>query len=250
MKVSLFITCLTDQYYPRVGIALVKVLEKLGCEIDFPQEQTCCGQPMWNNGFADETRALAKRMIEIFENAEYVVTPSGSCCAMVRDYYEDALKDEPDWLPRAKKLAGKTYEFVEFLTKVLKFDPKEHAVSWNGDVTYHYSCHLRGIGMTDEASNLLQQISGLGYHPLDKKEQCCGFGGTFSMKYPQISGEMARDKTACIDKTGADTVVINDAGCAMNIEGTCRREGVQKQFTSVAEILAEGMGLLEPGGDK
>ena len=161
MKVSLFITCLADTFFPRTGIAAVKVLEHLGCEVDFPDAQTCCGQPMWNTGYRDDTRALAKRMIEVFEASEVVVTPSGSCAAMVRDYYAEMFEHDPAWHGRAKALADKTYEFVEFLDKVLKVDLGKVGVKWDGDVTYHYSCHLRGIGIRDEAVKLMQQIDGL-----------------------------------------------------------------------------------------
>ncbi|MEX2388478.1 MAG: (Fe-S)-binding protein, partial [Phycisphaeraceae bacterium] len=226
MKVALFITCLTDTFYPRTGIAVVKVLEKLGCEVVFPEAQTCCGQPMWNNGHHDApggARDLAKRMTEVFEPYDHVVTPSGSCAAMIRDYYGDMFEDEPAWHGRAKAMADKTYEFIEFLVNVLKVDLREHGVKWEGDVTYHYSCHLRGIGITDEAVRVMKQIDGLNYKPLDKADQCCGFGGTFAMKYPQISGTMVRDKVSCIKATQAPTVVSNDAGCTMNISGSCRR---------------------------
>jgi L-lactate dehydrogenase complex protein LldE len=245
MKVSLFVTCLTDTFYPRTAIAVVKVLEKLGCAVDFPAAQTCCGQPMWNNGFAEETRTLARRMIDVFAASEYVVTPSGSCAAMIRDYYVPMFADEPATAAKAKQLCDKTFEFVEFLVKVLKVDLRDHGVQWRGEVTYHYSCHLRGIDVTDEAVQLMKQIEGLTYLPLEKAEQCCGFGGTFAMKFPQISGSMVRDKVQCIAATHAPVVVSNDAGCTMNISGSCRRENVNVRFKSLAEIIAEGMGLLE-----
>lgn len=245
MKVSLFVTCLTDTFYPRTGIAVVKVLEHLGCEVDFPADQTCCGQPMFNNGFADETRELAKRMIQVFEHSQVVVTPSGSCAAMIRDYYPDLFKGDPAWEQGCTELCAKTYEFVEFLVKVLKVDLRELSAKWDGDVTYHYSCHLRGIGMTDEATQVMKQIDGLSYRPMEKIDQCCGFGGTFAMKYPQISGSMVREKVQCIQATGAPTVVSNDAGCTMNISGACRREGAGVNFISLAEVIAESLGLLE-----
>ena len=245
MHVSLFVTCLTDTFYPRSAIAIVKVLEKLGHAVSFPEAQTCCGQPMWNNGFHDETRKLAKRMIEVFDDAEVVVTPSGSCAAMIRDYYAEAFEHDAEWKPRAEALAGKTYEFIEFLVKVLDVNLSEYGVKWDGSATYHYSCHLRGIGVTDEAVRVIQQVDGLEYVPLDKADQCCGFGGTFAVKYPEMSGAMVRDKVACIDATGCDHVISNDAGCTMNLSGSCRREGSGVKFISLAEVLAEGMGLLE-----
>ena len=245
MKVHLFVTCLTDTFYPRTAIAVVKVLEKFGCEVVFPSAQTCCGQPMWNNGFAGEARALARRMLRVFADADYVVTPSGSCAAMIRDYYPQVFEAESAAHRAAVALTEKTYEFVEFLVKVLQVDLEREKVRWEGKVTYHYSCHLRGIGMTDEAERVMAQIDGLEYQPLTKKEQCCGFGGTFAMKYPQISGTLVRDKVECIRATGAPTVVSNDAGCTMNLSGSCHREGASVRFISLAEIMAEGMGLME-----
>ena len=246
MKVSLFITCLTDTFYPRTGIAVVKVLEHLGCQVEFPQSQTCCGQPLFNNGFEDDARELAKRMASTFEHSECVVTPSGSCAAMIRDYYIDLLGSDPAYRDSVQGLVNKTYEFVEFLVKVLKVDLGQLQVRWPGKVTCHYSCHLRGIGVTDETTLLLQQIEGIEYIPMDNVDQCCGFGGTFAMKYPQISGAMVRDKVECISATGADTVISNDAGCTMNISGACRRQGAAARFKSLAEVIAEGLGLIEP----
>ncbi len=247
MRVALFVTCLADTFYPRNAIAVVKVLEKLGCTVDFPEAQTCCGQPMWNNGFHDETRKLARKMIEVFESADVIVTPSGSCAAMVRENYLEAFENihDHDALAKAKALAAKTYEFVEFLVNVLKVDLASLGVKWDGKATYHYSCHLRGIGMTDEAVRVMKQIDGLEYVPLPKSDQCCGFGGTFAMKYPQISGAMVRDKVECIRGTKADYCVVNDAGCTMNMAGSAQRETCGVQFISLAEILAEGMGLLD-----
>ncbi len=245
MRVSLFITCLGDSYFPRAGIAAVKVLERLGCTVDFPAGQTCCGQPMHNNGFAPEARALAARMIRIFAASEQVVTVSGSCASMVREHYPVILADGPD-AARARALAEKTFEFGEFLVNVLKVDLARHGVRWTGRATYHYSCHLRGIGVTSETPRLLRQIEGLDLAPLENAEQCCGFGGTFSTKYDEISAAMARDKAAAIRASGAGTVVSSEPGCTMNIAGACRRAGHTVDFRSLPEIIAEGMGLLEP----
>ena len=249
MNVGLFITCLTDTFYPRAGIAVVKVLEHLGCRVEFPADQCCCGQPLFNNGFEDEARELAKGLVRVFEDSQYVITPSGSCAAMIRDYYGDLLADNAAYKHAAAALVDKTYEFVEFLVKVLKVNPRQLNARWTGRVTYHYSCHLRGIGVTDEATKLMSQIEGLEYVPMDRIDQCCGFGGTFAMKYPQISGTMVRDKVADIRKTGAETVISNDAGCTMNISGACRRNGCNVGFKSLAEVIAEGLGLMERDGD-
>jgi L-lactate dehydrogenase complex protein LldE len=242
VNVALFVTCLTDQFYPEVGVAVVQVLERLGCRVSFPSRQTCCGQPLSNNGFEAEARRLACRMISVFEEAEYVVTPSGSCAATVREAYERLLSAEPEWRARAQRLAGKTFEFVEFLTRVLKVDLRALGARRDGRVTYHYSCHLRPLGIKDEAVDLLGQIEGLTHVPLANREQCCGFGGTFAMKYPWISGPLVREKTEDIRATGAPVVVSNEAGCTMNLAGACRRAGVDVRFVHVAEILAECLG--------
>ena len=177
--------------------------------------------------------------------ADYVVTPSGSCAAMIHDYYGQLLGDDPAYKHGVQNLIAKTYEFVQFLVHVLKIDPRHLGVKWRGTVTYHYSCHLRGIGVTDEAIQILRAIDGVEYIPLEKMDQCCGFGGTFAVKYPQISGAMVRDKVECIRATRAHTVVSNDVGCTMNIAGACRRAGVDVNFKSLAEILAEGLGLMD-----
>lgn len=249
MNVSLFITCLTDNFYPRVGQAVVAVLEHLGCAVSFPSAQTCCGQPMFNAGYHDDARDLAKRMIDVFEDAEVVITPSGSCAAMIREYYPVLLGDDPDWAPRSEAFCNKTFEFVEFLVRKQNVDLKALGCKWslNGGptrTTYHYSCHLRGIGMTEESPVLLQQIEGIDYIPLPKKEQCCGFGGTFAVKYPDISGAIVHDKVACIEQTHADVVVSNDGGCTMNIHGAAHRRGNPVKFMHIAEIIAEGLDLI------
>ncbi len=241
VDVALFVTCLTDQYHPQAGVAVVEVLERLGCRVSFPSRQTCCGQPFFNNGFPDEARRLARRMISVFETAEHVVTPSGSCAATVREAYPRLLGEEAEWSERARRLAGKTYEFVEFLTRVLRVDLRARGARRDGRVTYHYSCHLRGLGVKDEAVDLLEAIEGLEHVPLERREQCCGFGGTFCLKYPWISGPLAREKAQAIRDTGAPVVVGHDAGCAMNLAGACRRENVDVSFVHIAEILAEAL---------
>lgn len=242
-NVALFITCLTDQFYPHVGIAVTKILERLGCKVTFPETQTCCGQPFFNNGFHDEARDLATRMIQIFENCDYVVTPSGSCCAMVREQFHELLHGDPQWEPRMKKLAAQTFEFVEFLDKVLKVDLSTLSLPDKRPITYHYTCHLRGIGVKDEGVRLLQQIGNVDFRPMEKTDQCCGFGGTFAVKYPAISGAIVDDKVKCVAATGAQTLICNDAGCTMNISGMCHRQGVGVETRHIAEVLAEAMGL-------
>jgi L-lactate dehydrogenase complex protein LldE len=245
MNVSLFVTCLTDTFYPRVGQAVVAVLEKLGCDVDFPAGQTCCGQPMFNTGFADDARDLARRMIDVFEGSEHVVTPSGSCCAMIHEYYPILLGDDPAWAGRMRSFVARTHEFVDFLLNVLRVDLRALGCTWPGKLTYHYSCHLRGLGQTTETTRLLDQIAGIERVELAKRDQCCGFGGTFAVKYPEISGAMVSDKVECIKRADVPTVVCNDGGCAMNIAGALHRDGANVQLKHIAEIIAEGLGLLE-----
>ena len=241
MNVALFITCLTDQFYPRVGVAVTKILEHFGCAVSFPSAQTCCGQPFFNNGFHDSARELAKRFVEIFERYDYIVTPSGSCCAMVREQYEVLLGHDHAYEHGLHRVAPRTYEFVEFLDKVLKVDFSQFKLPDERAITYHYTCHLRGIGVKDEGVRLLQQIGGVEFKPMEKTDQCCGFGGTFAIKYPAISGAIVQDKANCIAATGAQTLICNDAGCTMNIAGMLHRRGQETQVKHIAELMAEAM---------
>src|SRR6266550_7895107 len=236
MNVALFITCLTDQFYPHVGVAVTKILEHFGCTVCFPKTQTCCGQPFFNNGYHDDTRALARRFIEIFEPYDHIVTPSGSCCAMVREQYEFLLRGDHAYEHGLHEVTKKTYEFVEFLDKVLKVDFHKFKLPTPEKLTYHYTCHLRGIGVKDEGLRLLRQIEGVDFVPMEKTDQCCGFGGTFAIKYPAISGAIVEDKANCIAATGANTVICNDAGCTMNISGMLHRRGQQTKVRHIAEL--------------
>ena len=245
MRVSLFVTCLTDLFYPDVAESLVRVLDRLGIEVDFPEAQTCCGQPALNSGFESEAKAVAARMIDVFDSSELVVTPSGSCCAVVREHYPHMFEHDPTMHDRAKRMAAKTFEIVEFLEKVLKVDWSQWNLSYPEVATYHYSCHLRGLGMTDEATTLLGKIDGVDFRPLEKLDHCCGFGGTFAVKYADISGAMVRDKVECIQATGANVLVCNDGGCAMNIEGACRRMGVDVELKHVIQIIDDAMARAE-----
>jgi len=240
MKVSLFVTCLTDLFFPHVAAALVRVLRRLGVEVDFPREQTCCGQPAFNAGFLDEARVVAARMIRVFEPSELIVTPSGSCCAMVREQFPRLFANDRQMQRRAVALAHKTFEFSELLAK-LGIDWSAWNLRYDASATYHYSCHLRGIGITDEHIRLIGKFEGLEYRPLEKMDQCCGFGGVFSAKYGDIAGAMARDKAECVGATGAQILVCNDGGCAMNIGGMCRRLGIDVRIKHLIELLDEAM---------
>ncbi len=247
MKVSLFVTCLTDSFYPDVAECVVRILRRLGHQVEFPEDQTCCGQPALNSGFFDEARAIAGRMIDVFRDAEVVVTPSGSCCSIVREYYHHLFKDDPVMYPRAVAMAGKTFETVEFLQKKLKVDWSRWNLTYPAVATYHYSCHNRGIDMTPEdVEGLIRQFRGLEYRRLDKIDQCCGFGGTFSVKQSELSGAIVWEKVKCIKATGAHMVICNDGGCTMNIQGACRRAGLHVEFRHIMQILDEAMTASRP----
>jgi L-lactate dehydrogenase complex protein LldE len=239
MKVSLFITCLVDQFFPEVGMSVVSVLRKLGVEVDFPSEQTCCGQPAFNSGFSSEARELAKRFIGIFENSEYVVAPSGSCTSMVKVFYPELFKDDPDWHKRAESLASRTYEFTEFLVNVLKVE--DLGAAYQGKIALHQSCHLlRELNVRTEPECLLRSVKGIELVELERAEVCCGFGGLFSIKYPHISGSILQDKIDCVERSGADVVVASDAGCLMHIAGGLSRQSAAARTMHIAELLAKG----------
>jgi len=236
MRASLFITCLADLFEPAVGVAMVRLLRKHGVDVDFPEEQTCCGQPAFNTGSWDDVRPVARRMLDVFDGAEYVVSPSGSCTAMVREHFPELFADDPALADRARALAGRTYEFIEFLVRVLGVT--EPGARFDGTLTYHYSCHLRALGMTTEAEDLIRRLDGATYVPLERRDQCCGFGGAFAVRYPDVSGSMVADKVECIIGTGADAVVVNDTGCIMNISGALKRRKVPIRVIHLARILA------------
>ncbi|MFQ5934194.1 MAG: (Fe-S)-binding protein [Dehalococcoidia bacterium] len=237
MKASLFITCLVDQFYPQVGEAMVKVLREAGVSLDFPENQTCCGQPAFNSGYQTQARELARRFISIFEGARYVVAPSGSCTSMVRVFYPELLKDDPIALEKARALSSRVYELSEFLVKVL--GKEDVGASFPGAVTYHPSCHLlRELGVRSEPKQLLAKVRGIDLRELPDQEQCCGFGGSFSIKYSDISGAILQSKIDNIRESGAEVLVANDSGCLMHIAGGLTRQGVPVRAMHLAELLA------------
>ena len=235
MHFSLMITCLGDVIRPAVGIATVSLLRRLGHTIDFPAAQTCCGQPMFNSGFSDLAREQAKHTIGVFEAADAVVVPSGSCAAMVKSEYPHLFADDATWHARSLALAAKTYELSDLL--VNKLGIVDVGAKFTGRVTYHFACHLRMLGQNDEVPKLLAHVQGATYVPLLRADQCCGFGGSFAVRYPQISGQMVDDKMSCILATDADAVVSTDAGCLMNIGGRLHREGKPIEVLHLAELL-------------
>ncbi|HNQ22685.1 MAG TPA: (Fe-S)-binding protein [Phycisphaerae bacterium] len=245
MDVALFITCLTDTFEPGVGVAVVRVLRHFGCRVHFPSAQTCCGQAHYNNGYHAAAAALGRRMVDIFEPYPYVVTPSGSCAAMVRLHTPGLLADDPCYAARAQALADKTWEFGQFLLNVLHADPKALPRGADGPVTYHYSCHLRHLQTPEEGVRLVSELPGIDFRPLERIDQCCGFGGAFHVLYPDISDAMTGDKLDCIARTGARTVVCNEAGCGMTLGGAARRRGLNVTFRHVAELWAERLGTLD-----
>lgn len=231
------ITCLSDTFFPDVGVATVKLLRRLGVTVDFPQAQTCCGQPHFNSGFHDDARELARHTITAFAKAPLVVTPSGSCAAMVKLEYPELFHDDPVWHPRAVELAGRTHELSDFIVNVLKTE--DVGARFEGKVTYHMACHLRGLRVLTEPIRLIQKVRGLQYVPLERFDECCGFGGSFAVRYPGISGAMVTDKAAFIEKTAVDAVVATDAGCLMNIGGCLNRKGSKVRILHLAELLAQ-----------
>ncbi|GIP35259.1 (Fe-S)-binding protein [Paenibacillus sp. J2TS4] len=240
MKVSLFITCLADQLYPQVGESVVRLLQRYGCEVDFPEGQTCCGQPAFNSGYQDEAREVARSMIRAFEHSDYVVSPSGSCTGMIHHYYPYLFKDEPEWFHKAEALAAKTYEFSQFLVNVLGINDLD--AEFSAKVTYHPSCHaMRLLGVRNEPLELLKNVQGMEYIDLPYKEDCCGFGGTFAVKMADMSEAMVCEKAANVCKSNAEVLVGTDMGCLMNIGGRLQKEGKPVRVMHLAELLEEGV---------
>ena len=236
-NVTLFIQCLVDGLYPEVGEALVTVLRRLGISMSYPENQTCCGQPAFNAGYRGEARIAARRFIEIFETAEAIVCPSGSCVHMVRDHYSFLFRKDPEWLHRARRVAAKTYEFTEFLVDVLEVEDLQ--ASYDGTVTYHDSCHLlRGIGVSEQPRRLIRKVRGVEFVEMVDSDYCCGFGGSFSVKYPDISAAMLEDKIRNIQDSGAELVVGCDTGCLMNIQGMLSRKNLPIKTMHIAQLLA------------
>lgn len=235
-QASLFVTCIIDQLYPEVGVSVVRVLRKLGVKIDFPQDQTCCGQPLYNSGFTRQARQLARRVIKSFGSSQYVVVPSGSCAAMMRVFYLDLFEDDPHLRQQAQQLASKVYEFSEFLVNVLGVE--DVGATYSESVTYHPSCHLlRELEVREAPGKLLGKVAGLELVDLPSQESCCGFGGAFSVKYPHISEEMLADKVSNVTSTRADTLVSCDMSCLMNIGGALSRQGHNIKIRHLAQVL-------------
>lgn len=237
LRVSLFVTCVVDQLFPKVGIAVADVLERLGCAVDFPEAQTCCGQPAFNTGYRTEAREVASHFLDVFRNAEYIVSPSGSCTSMVSHHYAELFHGDPARMADVQRVASRTYEFSTFLTEVLGVD--DVGARFPHTVTFHDSCHaLRELKIKEAPRKLLARVDGLTLKEMDAAEECCGFGGTFSVKFATVSGAMARTKIDSILRTGADTVVSLDSSCLMQIGGVLSRAGSTIRTMHLAEVLA------------
>lgn len=236
-NVGLFVTCLVDAWRPSVGFASARLLEDAGCRVTVPESQTCCGQPAYNGGDRADARAIARQAIETFEGFDHVVAPSGSCAGMLRRHYPALLADDPSWAARAEALAAKSWELVSFLTDLCGVDAV--ASRFGGAVTYHDGCSgLRELAIRDQPRRLLASLSGVTLHEHDTAEACCGFGGTFCVKYPEVSDAMATEKAREIAESGADVVLAGDLGCLLNIAGKLSRIGSTIRARHVAEVLA------------
>lgn len=240
MRVQLFGTCLVDTFFPEVGEAVVRIFERFGVDYSFPKDQTCCGQPAYNAGYLPEAKSAAEHFLATFGGRDLIVTPSGSCAAMVKHHYPELFRDEPEKLRAAEKVADRVYELSQFLVNVLKVH--ETRLSGAGTVTYHSSCHLtRTLGVTAEPLALIKALRGVEFLPLAEASRCCGFGGMFMAKLPEISLAIADDKAQNIIATGAQTVTGCDCGCLMNIADALQKRGSRVRVRHLAELVAEGL---------
>ncbi|MEX2261620.1 MAG: (Fe-S)-binding protein [Bryobacteraceae bacterium] len=236
-RVSLFVTCVVDQVFPRVGLAMADVLERLGYRVEFPEAQTCCGQPAFNSGYRHEARQVARHFLDVFESSDYVIVPSGSCTAMIAHHYSEIFRKEPRELERAHAMEPKVWEFSSFLLEVARAD--DVGARLDEVVTYHDSCHaLRELNIKAGPRRLLRNVRGLELREMDTAEECCGFGGTFSVKFAEVSGGMARTKIDSIARTGASAVVSIDSSCLMQLQGALSRAGLPVRTMHLAEVLA------------
>lgn len=235
--IQLFITCLVDTFFPETGEALVNVLHRCGVSVEFPPGQTCCGQPPFNAGLRADARPMAQHTIEVFEHQPGdIIIPSGSCATMVRHSYLELFEGDKDWYPRAKALAARTYEFTEYLVDILGIT--DVGARWEGKLAYHASCHLnRHLGVDRQPRALLAAVKGAEIVELPASDDCCGFGGVFSVEHPELSAEMMKRKIANLEASGSPTLVLADTGCRMHIAGGLHRQGKSQKVLHIAEIL-------------
>ncbi len=236
-RASLFVTCIVDQLFPTVGLAMANVLERIGWQVDFPEAQTCCGQPAFNSGYREEARKVAMHFLDVFRDSEYIVVPSGSCTSMISHHFAELFAAEPAKLAEVHRLEHRVYEFSRFLLEVAEVE--EVGARFSGIATYHDSCHaLRDLKIKSGPRRLLSRVQGLELREMDIAEECCGFGGTFSVKFAEVSGGMARTKIESIQKTGAGIVVSIDSSCLMQLQGAIHRAQLPIRTMHLAEMLA------------
>jgi L-lactate dehydrogenase complex protein LldE len=236
-KVTLFIQCIIDGIFPEVGVAVARIFEKLGIGVECPAEQTCCGQPAFNSGYRKEAKRAAEHFIDVFDDAEAIVCPSGSCVNMVRNHYPELFRDDAKRLERAKGIGVRTFELTEYLVDVLGVE--DLGSRYDGRITYHDSCHLmRGTGVKEQPRKLIRKIRGAAFVEMKDSDRCCGFGGAFSVKYPEISTAILEDKVKNIIDSNAEVVTGCDMGCLMNIQGILSRRGLPVKTLHIAQLLA------------
>jgi L-lactate dehydrogenase complex protein LldE len=235
--VQLFITCLVDSFYPQTGEAIVSILRRLGLTVDFPHDQTCCGQPPFNAGLRTEARPLAEHTLRVFEATDGdIIIPSGSCAHMIKHGYQELFRDDPIWLPRAQAVGKRVYEFTEYL--VDRLGVTDLGAHWDGILTYHSSCHtLRGMHIDRQPRLLLANVRGAQIVELSQVEECCGFGGIFSMEHPELSAEWLKRKISNLEATQSPTLVVTEAGCLMHIAGGLHRQRKKQRVVHIAEVL-------------
>ena len=235
--VQLFVTCLVDSFYPKTGEAIVDILHSLGMDVEFAPDQTCCGQPNFNAGLRAESRPMVEHTIKVFENTKGdIVIPSGSCAHMMKHGYAELFADDPVWLPRAQALASRVYEFTEYI--VDKLGVTDLGAHWDGTLTYHPSCHtLRGMNIDKQPRTLLANVKGAAIVELPEADNCCGFGGIFSMEHPELSAEWLNRKIGNLEKTKSPTLVVTESGCLMHIAGGLHRQKKQQRVVHIAEVL-------------
>lgn len=240
MRISIFITCLGNTLYPDLGVIMAKIFTRLGHTVDYPDKQACCGQISFNSGYMEDTRAVARNLIDAFEKSEVVVAPSGSCIGMIHHNYPFLFKDDPIYLQKTNDLIHKSYEFSQFMVNVLK--QPDLGARYNAKVTYHPSCHAtRLLGIREEPLTLLEHIQEIEVVPLPEAQLCCGFGGTFAIKMPVISEAMVREKAHHVIESGADILTGLDMGCLMNISGYLEKHGHPVPAMHLIQLLGKGM---------
>jgi L-lactate dehydrogenase complex protein LldE len=241
-RVSLFVTCMVDMLHPQTGISVVQVLEYLGLEVDFPARQTCCGQPAYNAGYHDEAKEVAKEFLKVFRNAELIVVPSGSCAAMVRVDYPKLFADEPEYIAEAERISSITWEFTEFLVDGLEIENLDGILPKAQTFAFHDSCHgLRMMSIKEAPRKLISNIKNAKIIPLDGEEECCGFGGLFSVKLPNVSAAILDKKLASVQENKADWILLGDVSCMTNMNSALEKRGEQKRVKHIADVLAESI---------